>query len=237
MSENTTRLILDPDEKEKPSPKRTTDARTALTRGLAQYLAHAVRVVMSGREVSFKYVAENYEEWEKKAKYPAAVVWATEDGVYDKSRLTASVMPSAAVGDNRFVVSHAEVTQNLMLDIWAEDSRQRMALVAAVEDALCPVDWMYGVRLELGHYFNERAEYAPERFSYEDNPQNAQIRYRIAHIGVSARLPKSALFTRPPGKPRAVVTTLEFTDPTPLDEGVVEAFAGGTAAGVTESSD
>jgi len=75
------------------------------------------------------------------------------------------------------------------LDLYETDPDGRTALVAMVEDALLPVNWMYGARLELGHYFGMHADYALESVTYIDSAQSAKERLRIAHLEVSASVP------------------------------------------------
>jgi hypothetical protein len=62
------------------------------------------------------------------------------------------------------------------------DPVERMALVAMLEDAFDPVDWMTGFVLELPHYFNERATFEKTGMDYIDGPMPAHRRMRAARF-------------------------------------------------------
>ena len=73
--DTTTRLILKADDLQRITPRRATDVRTAMTRGLAEYLSTLSVVWAGGRDVRFKKVLDVYSVPENLSEYPSAVVY------------------------------------------------------------------------------------------------------------------------------------------------------------------
>jgi len=175
-AEGQTRLILAPDDAQVLTNLRVTDCRTALTRGVKEYIEQ-LRIVINGRESRFKHVLETYAESEQPAEYPGACIYAPGDGTYDASNLT----PIERDLDSGLALfKSAEYSLDILVELWASDPKQRMALVAMLEDAFDPVDFMTGFVLELPHYHNVRAIYEKRSCTYEDIGDQAQRRWRKA---------------------------------------------------------
>jgi hypothetical protein len=183
---------------------RETDARTALTRGLAEYLLTLKAVAVGGREVRFNKVFSEWADAESQAEYPSAAVWSQEEGIYDAHSFTPTLDPRYKIGtdiDGPYLLKLAEFTLPIIVDIWAVDRAMRRELMAMCEAAFNPVDFMYGFRLDLPHYFNERATYSMERMRYLDDEENVDRRYRRASIFVQAQVPVAKAVRYMPAKP------------------------------------
>lgn len=205
-----TRLLLRPDDVSGLTANRETDARSALVRGLAEYLSQVSIEVPGGRRSLFKKVLETHAEPEELAEYPSAIVDATGTGTYTE-RLTTGSSGSARIAepDGRFFLTGAEFKTQMTVDVWATDPKERMALSMAVEDSMMPVDWMSGMRLELPHYFNCRADYQLVSMSYLDSTDDAMRRYRRVQYVVTASIPVLRLVKLPVSKMRAEVSVVE----------------------------
>lgn len=182
-----TRLISNPDDLQVMTRDYETDARTAITRGLKEYLEQLVVNWPGGRQSKFAKVFQTWAEPEVPAEYPSAVVYATEPGTYDARNFTPS---TEQLADGFVIRLSAEFVQNVVVEVWTTDPKERVALVKMLEDAFSPVDWMYGFRLELPHYHNMRATFEPMTMAYDDSADDAQRRYRrvimvlTAHVAV-----------------------------------------------------
>jgi hypothetical protein len=219
-----TRPILSADDRQTPfTLVRQTDARTAVARGLKEYLLQLSYAADGGRLVKFNRVLDTWAPAEDKLLYPSAAVIAVGPGVYEASRLTPNANTPV---ENEALVQTSELNIDLNIEIMASDSAQRMALVAMLEDALTPTDYSYGLRLELPHYHNARATYEPKTIFYDDNPDEALRRHRKALILVSCCMPVLRVANLPLMRPRGVVF-LE-PDPNATFSGSVDVFSGAT---------
>jgi hypothetical protein len=70
------------------------------------------------------------------------------------------------------------------------------------ERVLQPVEWMYGFVLELGHYFNARAQYEAMGVSYMDTEADAMRRFRRTQIAVRGHLGITKAVVFPKAKPQ-----------------------------------
>jgi hypothetical protein len=93
-----------------------------------------------------------------------------------------------------------------------------------LERDLCPVDFMYGLLLELPHYFNARAIYEPFDSAYEDSAEDATRRYRRAVITLHSNVTVLRVVDYPEALPRVRAETVEsgIVDPS----GVIVAVGG-----------
>jgi hypothetical protein len=186
-----TRLITRQTDPVALTGNQETDCRTALTRGLAEYLSQLSVEILGDRLLRFKSVFSEWAEPESLADYPSAVIYGVSEGVYDESKFTPFVQ--AALPDGRFLMTSAEYVSEFSIEIWATDPKERFALVAMLEEAFNPVDWRYGVLLELPHYFNERASYELLRMVYTDTELEAMQRYRKATLFVKGIVPTTRI--------------------------------------------
>lgn len=202
-----TRLITSPCDRLRFSAVRTTDARAALQRGMKEYLEQlAFEEAEGGREMRFRAVFDVWSEPEELAEHPAAIVYATGEGKYDGDNFAPSLNPNDRLDDGRFVVKLAEYEIDLTIECYCTDPEQRIGFSMMLEEALSPVDWMSGVRLELPHYYNARGEYALISNSQPDSADEALRRQRLLTITVRGRLPVLRLSGYPTAKPRLNLT-------------------------------
>jgi hypothetical protein len=192
--------------------RHETDARTALTRGLAMYLRGLEFDGGAGRILAFgNRVFESYADPEVQAAFPSAMVSSDSPGNYDASRLTpGEPVDRVQAAEGNALISTSEFVLDMVIDIWATENRSRMALVAGMEQALSPVDWMYGLRLDLPFYFGARAGYELQSVQYIDSEESATRRYRRASMVVSGRVPVYRFAAKPLARPRF---TLDVTAP------------------------
>lgn len=171
---------------------RECDATVALRRGFAEYLAKHFHNpdVAQGRDVRPRVIVYDWVEWEKMAQWPAVYVGVAEETQYSARSLSnAPVATQIQLAGREYALfMGAEVVVNLMVEVWANDPRQRQMLVAGVEDALFPVDWMAGFRLALGHYHGAHAEYLPTTVRVDDSADDSVKRLRLATFNIEARV-------------------------------------------------
>ena len=185
---------------------RTVDARTALCLGLSQYLEDAVRVDFEGKALKFSKVFATFAEAETQQVLPAAIVTADGPIAYDSSKLSPAVDSRYQVTPGVYLASSCELSTDLVLEIWASYPEQREQMVSACEDALTPVDWQFGVTIELPFYFNERAVYSLGSVQYLDDTDRAIKDYRLARIMVSAHMPVTRVMHLAAAQPRSQVS-------------------------------
>lgn len=210
-------LLLRRDEFPNFSAFRECDSRTALTRGLAQYLSQ-VASVFGGRAARPVKVFDTYPGPDQIQVLPAIAVVSDQPLEYDTTNLTpsslyATNLPRAqSINPPQYVdqwlIQTSAVTTNLKAEIWCADPTERMALAMAIEDAMVPVAWMYGFRLALPFYFSAVAEYAGTSIEYLDDDQTIWQRYRRLAVRFDAEVP---VYKHVQG-PRAKILAKFFTD-------------------------
>lgn len=187
--------VLDPSYQPQLTAARECDAHTALARGLAEYLGQQSTTIQ-GRVLQLN----TYSAWaepEDSARYPALTVGAGR-GEYVRGFTPDGMM--TLDGDLRLAVI-TEFTQTLTLEMWANDPRERSYLTAMVEEALNPVDWMYGVRLVLPFYHGTTATYELIANTYMDSAEDAMARFRKVEFTVEANVTVYRLTSLPSTKP------------------------------------
>jgi len=215
-------LVDQPDTPIVYSAEHSTDARTALTQGLAEYLSHLAVDWPGGRRSAFNAVFATWAEPEENADHPMAAVYTTARGEYQASKMSPGLNSKLRVPppDGRYLISPAEFVVDLTIEMWALDPKQRMALVSMLEDALSPHDWRYGLLLSFPHYHNARGTYEMLSSSYDDSPEMAVERHRIATFIVRGRVPVLRLVGKPLAKPAARVEVLAPQDLPPAEDSV-----------------
>jgi hypothetical protein len=186
--------------------RRDTDARTALTRGLKEYLETLAIDASTGRRHAFRKVSSTWAEPEQSAQYPSAVILADGPGAYDASKFTPSVIHRFDIPEKLGLVQAAEFNIDLTVDVWATDPKERVGLAMLLEDALNPItNWMYGFALELPHYHSARGVYELISQTYSDTEVDAMRRYRRALYIVKAHVPVYRTTRLPDFMPKAIV--------------------------------
>ena len=189
---------------------KETDTRSALTRGLAEYMSDLVVESPSGRQLRFQEVFSSWAEPEDGARYPSAIAYTTTNGTYEAKALSPSVAPNCKIPepDGRYLVSPSDYVDDVVVEIWATDPEERMILVGALEDAFNPFTGQYGFTLGLPHYHNVRATFEPLQMGYMDSETDATQRSRRAMFTLNGRLPLIKLASFPGAKPRPDVVAV-----------------------------
>jgi len=200
-------VILRTSARMKPPPftaNQETDAHTAMTRGLAQYLRTLSSVFADGRDIRLVDVKETWSEPEGEAVYPSGCIYSPEKGRYDASRLTPEPSPANRIPDpdGRYVVKVAEFVQDLHGELWCTDNKQRMAVAAMVETGLTASTFMYGIELFVPHYFNSSVVYELKEMGYEDSDIAAKERIRKVSFILTGQVSVLSLRSYPGAQPR-----------------------------------
>lgn len=183
------RLISDPSDLEILTTNRRLDPRTALARGLAEYLASGTIDWYAGRQMRFKKVLEVWAEPQAPAVWPSLAVVAGSPADYQADHFAPGTFPVPGQ-PGHYIRVVAGLVQQFELTIWTTDPEERCALVAMVEDMLEPNEWMTGLRLELPYYFGARATYEKMSVQFLDDPDESQRRWRRAVIAVTGAIPQ-----------------------------------------------
>lgn len=189
-------LVRDPNTANQLTGYRETDTHTAMARGLAEYIGQQ-SIEIGGRKLQLT----TYTTWaepENQVSYPAAAVGATA-GVYDRS-LVPSIVKT--LDNDLRLVAFSEFSQELTLEVWATDPKERSYLVAMVEEALNPVEWMYGMRLILPFYHSATAVYEMKGSQYVDSSDDALAKYRRAVFTVQGTITAYRTLSFPSAQPR-----------------------------------
>ena len=212
MPAERTRLITRPDDLQRITPRRTTDVRTAMTRGLAEYMADLSIVWAGGRPIRFKRVGDVWAEPEQLAEYPSAMVNTPNPVSYlaePDAPLNPAPPSSQVFDDGRRWSFVGEADTEVNAEVWATDPKELMGLIAMLEDGFMPVDWMSGARLELPHYHGVRARVLMSGVTYIDLESDAARRYRKAQVDFMVSVPRLRIYPALPGaQPRSVTELL-----------------------------
>jgi hypothetical protein len=204
----TTELITDPDDLQVLTSCRETDAHTACTRALKEYLTGLSIDWNGGQLLQFCKVTEDWADVEDIADWPSAAVYTQEPGIYDEDSFSGRITQTP---DGYTLLIASEFTQVVMLDVWANTKQTRTGLVAMLEDALDPVEWMSGARLRLPHYHGVHATLIKMSVDYADGT-NAAKRWRLAQIQVAVSIPQIRFVGKqPPLKVRVEVDVDDST--------------------------
>lgn len=208
-----TQLVPVPAPPETLSSNQETDARLALTRGLAEYLEPLTYEAVGGRTVRFKAVYPEYAEPEEQASYPKAWVQLRGSGVYEPRSFnpTIDINERLAAPDGRYLVVMSDFVQDVGVEVWANNLADRAALCIALERAFCPSVDMFGFVLEFPHYFNARGTYALKELFVEDEEGDGVRRYRKATFVLSARVPVVVPVALPDAAPQVLVEAVGDT--------------------------
>lgn len=199
-----TRLVGMNDPQRPFSSNQECDARLAITRGLAEYVASLQGIAMKGgRMVRFKDVFEESAEPEEQARYPSVAITLQGSGTYEARSFT----PTLEIGERLpnttdYLVVMSDFTQNVLVDCWSTDPLERSAVVMMLERAFNPWPDRYGFTLELPHYFNARGTYELKELTVSDVVEDNARRMRNAQLLLAVRIPIISIFSFPDAKPR-----------------------------------
>lgn len=187
-----TQLVLRPDIRPRYTRMRRCCARDAVARGLAEYLRTLVLddEDAEGRDrVQLQVVRDVPSDPNDQSEYPGACVFAQGASSYadEDGPLSGDVLHEFEDGLTLYVAT--EHSTPLSIELWATNDVERSLFVAAIEDALSPVEWMSGCRLALPHYFGAHAEYRLTSVIWMDDAANVERDYRRAVFEVESRVP------------------------------------------------
>ncbi len=187
------RLVMLPNDLRVPSQQCTTDATSALTRGLAEYMFGLSYVAPGGRFLRFAASFDEWAETEDLEEFPAFVAYTNGTvGSYAARNLTPT-FGSIRYPDGTYEQAASELDISITCEVWANDPEERKNLCKMVEDACSPVDWMSGFRLELPHYFNQRATFDLISMQYLGGEREAKIREVKARFIIGGSVPRTSL--------------------------------------------
>lgn len=204
------KLVTDPTARETLTLVQEVDARTALARGLADYL-RGLTLEVGGRQVTLTEVFATWAEPEQTAKYPAAVIYSNSPGKYDASRFSPNPAPDTRIPNtNLYAYNTCEYEIDFTLEVRCTDIPERRYVVMALEQALSPVLYMYGFKLDLPYYFGKRGVYEPKEMNYTDSELTSMQKFRIAQFLITAHVPVTRVVTLPLAK--SFVKVVEVTE-------------------------
>lgn len=179
-----TQLVRRPGPPPEHTQIRETDARTALTRGLREYLETLSIDWVGGRQSRFTRVYDQWAAPENVAEFPSCAIYSPGEGTYEAHTLTQSIK---RIGVTQYGLRKAaELTLPLTVEAWINDPRERTAVAAMLEDALFPVEWEAGFHLELPHYHNARATFLASSSTYRDGVDTNGRRVLLVVFSVMA---------------------------------------------------
>jgi hypothetical protein len=183
------------------TPWRECDLHTAMSRGLAEYLGQQT-VEIAGRRLQLK----TYTTWaepEEQAVYPAAAITA-ERGEYERgfTPYVVETFDRKDAGLRPTLMSFGEFKQTLNVEVWATDPKERAYLTAMVEEALNPLDWMYGFRLVLPFYHGVTATYELTGSRFEDSQDDSMKRWRRVTFNLTGNISALRMLAFPDSAPR-----------------------------------
>lgn len=192
-------LVEEPSDAQVLTANRETDARTALKRGLAEYIGSLGPFTHpAGRTVEILESFDTWAEQEDKRQYPSAIVYSKTEGTYDASSFSPIVSPNCKVDDFTFVVKYSELEIDLTLDVVCTDPEERVAVAMQLEDALNPVLWRYGFILKLPHYHGIHGSYELLDNMMPDDEEKAFARNRHLVFTLRGHVPVVRLQTITP---------------------------------------
>lgn len=185
-----TRLVLSSDQAQVLTYDRETDCRNALTRGMAEYI-NQLSTVYAGRQLAFAQVFEDWAESDDDADFPGAVVYTTSEGMYDQSELGPTPLTvQLDDGTGRYIRQYSEFSVDVKVECWFNDEVSRRGIMMMLEDAFCPVDFMYGFRLALPHYFGVHATFEPLSSVYLDTADRVNRRWIVSSFTLRGNVPQ-----------------------------------------------
>lgn len=206
-------LVLEPDQKHTHTKIRSTDARTALKRGLANYIESIPTFIhpTHGRPVKLAAVFDVWPDQEDKIVIPSATVYSSDPHPYEAHAFGPTIDPGCKIDAMTYLVKYAEIRFDMTIDILTSDPEERVAFSMMMEDALNPVEWMSGFRLDLPHYHNLRATYELLNGNYPDDEPNVFKRNRHLTYTIRGNVSAVRIKTITPLTSVTVTSTVEGT--------------------------
>lgn len=194
------------------------DAVASMQRGLKEYLER-LSSQDSGAEVRFRSVDMTWAEPNEPAEYPAAAILLEGNPEYEADNLTPRVFEGDRMPDGSYVEKRSEVTALFRIVAHTATPGERDLIARMLEDALAPVDWMYGFYVELPHYGGQRATFLPVRADYRDSAELARHGLRPVEVFVEGRVAEVVVRRPPTLQAHVIVRVDDPTDPAPANPG------------------
>lgn len=217
-----TTLVRSPNERFSVTDRLETDCRTALTRGLREYLEQLSIDWVGGRQVRFARVFDQWAEPEEMAEWPSCAIYALAPGQYEARNTVQNTEalppsgdippPSSKLGWAYRVASTYSL--QMRVEVWANNPQDRMALTAMLEQAFEPVDWCAGFRLHVPHYHGQVARYAKVDLDYRDAEADARKRVRLSIFSITGTIDQVAFVGQVPLFRPSAEFAVEDTDGT-----------------------
>lgn len=153
------------------SERRDVDEHTAITRGMAEYIA-GLSADVNGRVLKFARVEYDYPSREQAAEpvFPAAAIYATEEGEFG-AYLSSPVSSQFEVSRGVYVVPiNTLYLDELRIEVECQDAEQRIAVRKMLTDAFLPTPGLTGFQLILPHYHNAMAKFTLMKATMPDTP-------------------------------------------------------------------
>lgn len=200
-------LVTDRSAKPRYTSFVETDARTALSRAVADYVSQVRVDGPAGRLVRFKRVVAEWADPQEREVLPYACADAQGDQEYDANGVTpATHLPVLAnFPDDTHIIHTSNLIVMLRVGVWATDKEERAAIGRALESAFWPVRFTGGFRLDMPHYFGARATFQCMKAAYLDSEADVLAGYRKATWTLKAEGPVIRLEKIPLMTTRAIV--------------------------------
>jgi len=193
-------LVTDRAQKPSFTTNREVSAARAPIRALAAYLETLRFSESTGTSDKFTVVQDGKADPEDLADYPSACVYI-EGGVRYAEDGAIEPTDGIVIGDKQLLLA-GDVQMTVLVHVWTNEDEHREIVLAALEDAFSPVEWMAGFQLEMPHYYGCRAQYQLIELTYEDSPDDVQRRYRKLSAQLQVRSPYARMFSLPRIGPR-----------------------------------
>jgi hypothetical protein len=193
-------LVTERSQKPAFTKSREVSAARAPIRALAAYLETIRFGESTGSFDKFATVEDGKADPEDLADYPSACVYI-EGGVRYAEDGAIEPTDGIVIGDSQLLLA-GDVQMTVLVHVWTNEDEHREIVLAALEDAFSPVEWMAGFQLDMPHYYGCRAQYQLTEMTYEDSPDDVQRRYRKLTAQLQVRSPYARMFSLPRFRPR-----------------------------------
>lgn len=193
-------LVLERSQKPVFTEFREVSAARAPIRALAEYLKTIQFGETVGTSDKFTDVQDGKADPEDLADYPSACVYI-EGGVRYAEDGSIEPTDGIVIGDKQLLLT-GDVQMTVLVHVWTNEDEHREIVLAALEDAFSPVEWMAGFQLDMPHYYGCRAQYQLMEMTFEDSPDDVQRRYRKLTVQLNVRSPYARMFSLPKFRPR-----------------------------------
>lgn len=203
-----TKLVWDPSFPEKLTMRYDTDCRSSMALALRDYFL-GLHTNIKGRRLGFKQGYEHWADPEDESEFPSFCVYTEVEGLYDNSNFTPRGWKRIEGTDESWGLVCTDFSQQYMIDVWCSGIEERIAITKMMEDAFFPVDWMFGFRLEMPYFYNNRATFEPMGVNYIDNEGGAKTRIRKVQFRIMGLTTMIKVLKKPTAKIRTQVVIEE----------------------------